>query len=322
MIQNSPGAIIGPITRFLGVIFNFVFNIVYNISHANSLGFSIIIITIVVRILLWPLTFKQLKSSVKIQDLQPKIKKIRDKYLNKKDVESQKKLNSEIQKLYIENNINPASGCLLSFIQLPIFIALNRLLSQCYNYISEIGIIYKSLSIKIMHIPGYIKIIKPLAIPKVPKNMSIDLKNIDDMQKVINKFTSTDWTNFLSHISGDTHKQISVMLNNKHSIENLFGINLIDACGLTFPGVIIPVLAVFTTFLSSYLMNKSLNNPTSSNNSMAQQSITLIFMPLLMGWISLSLSSGVGVYWITSSIIQIFQQLFANNYRKKLQEGK
>lgn len=320
MIQKNPGIIIGPITKLLGFIFNFVFNIVHDMTIANSLGISIIIITIIVRILIWPLSIKQVKNSVMMQNVQPELKKIQQKYPNKNDIESQKKLNAAIQKLYADNNINPASGCLLAFIQLPIFMALNQLLSRSYCYISDIGIIYKNLAKKIMSVPNYISIIKPIAIPKVPSSMTINLSIIDDVQKVINKFTSTDWSNFLSHLNSDTHNQLVNILLQKESIENFFGIDLIDQCGLHFPGVMIPILSVITTFLSSYFMNKMI--PVADTSVKTQQKIMLILMPLMMGGLSLTLSSGVGVYWITSSIIQLVQQLFANKYRRKLQEEK
>lgn len=320
MIQKNPGIIIGPITKLLGFIFNFVFNIVHDMTIANSLGISIIIITIIVRILIWPLSIKQVKNSVMMQNVQPELKKIQQKYPNKNDIESQKKLNAAIQKLYTDNNINPASGCLLAFIQLPIFMALNQLLSRSYCYISDIGIIYKNLAKKIMSVPNYISIIKPIAIPKVPSSMTINLSIIDDVQKVINKFTSADWSNFLSHLNSDTHNQLVNILLQKESIENFFGIDLIDQCGLHFPGVMIPILSVITTFLSSYFMNKMI--PVADTSVKTQQKIMLILMPLMMGVLSLTLSSGVGVYWITSSIIQLVQQLFANKYRRKLQEEK
>lgn len=319
MIQKEPGIIIGFITKLLGFIFNFVFDIIHdNITVANSLGISIIVITIIVRILIWPLSIKQVKNSLAMQHIQPELKKLQKKYPDKSDIESQKKLNFEIQKLYAENNIHPAGGCLLAFIQLPIFMALNQLLARSYCYISDIGDIYRNLAEKIMSVPNYVGIMKPIAIPKVPPNMTIDLRIIEDMQKVINKFTSTDWANLLAGLDLSVRPEIANLLIRKESIENFFGIDLIDQCGLHFPGVMIPILSVITTFLSSYFMNKMM--PIEDEGARTQQKIFLIIMPLMMGGFSLALSSGVGVYWITSSIIQLIQQFFANKYRKKLQE--
>ena len=320
MIQKEPGIIIGPITKLLGLVFNFIFDIVNNITKTNTLGISIIIITVIVRLLTWPLSIKQVKNSIKMQRIQPELNKLKQKYASQKDVESQKKLNLEIQKLYAENKISPASGCLLAFIQLPIFMALNQLLANSYIYISYIGKIYKRLAKKIISVPGYIAIIKPLAIPKVPKDMVINISKISDLQKVINKFTSSDWTSFLSKLDPGISTQIKNILIKKESTENFLGIDLIDPCGLKFPGVIIPILCIITTFLSSYFVNKSI--PQDDSNKKGQQNIVLFVMPIMMGILSLSLSSGVGVYWITSSIMQLIQQYFANKYRKRQQEEK
>jgi len=320
MIQKEPGLIIGPITRLLGFVFNFIFDIVNNITETNTLGISIIIITVIVRLLTWPLSIKQVKNSIKMQRVQPEINKLRQRYANQKDAESQKRFNLEIQRLYAENKISPASGCLLAFIQLPIFMALNQLLANSYIYISYIGIIYKDLAKKIISVPDYIPKIKPLAIPKVPSNMQIDLSKITDLQKVINKFTSSDWISFLSKLDPSLKSQIKNILVHKESTENFLGIDLIDPCGLKFPGVIIPILSVITTFLSSYFINKSM--PQDNNVQKEQKNIFLLVMPLMMGMLSLTLSSGVGVYWITSSIMQLIQQYFANKYRKRQQEER
>lgn len=321
MIQKDPGFIVGPITKLLGVIFNFVFNFVHDITVANSLGISIIIITIIVRLLIWPLSIKQVKNSIAMQHLQPKINKLRQKYANNnKDPQNQKKFNLELQRLYAENNISPASGCIIGLFQLPMFMALNQLLVRSYYYISDIGTIYENLAKKIMSVPNYISIIKPIAIPKVPAKMTIDLSVMSDMQKVINKFTSSDWSNFLSHVSGNTHNELMTMLVKKQSVENFFGINLLDPCGLKFPGLMIPILATVTTFLTTYYMNKMV--PKTDDTAKNQQKIMLILLPLMMGGVSFTLSSGVGVYWITSSVIQFVQQVLANKLYVNLREEK
>lgn len=84
----------------------------------SSYGLSIIAVTIVIRLLLLPLTIKQLKSSKAMQALQPQMTKIREKY---KD--NQQKLQEETMKLFQEHNVNPMSGCMPILIQMPILIA-------------------------------------------------------------------------------------------------------------------------------------------------------------------------------------------------------
>ena len=323
MMQKEPGIIIGPITRLLGWVFDRVFCVIYNVVQSNALGISIMVITVLVRLLILPLSLQQVKSSIKMQELQPQIKKLREKYLNggQSNPEIQKKFNFEVQKLYNQNGVNPAGGCILAFIQLPIFMALNQLLANSYRYIGVIGNAYKVLAEKIMSIPGYVSLIRPLAEPKVPSSMQIDLRLLADMQKVINKFTFNDWDVFLSKLDLVTKGQIKGLLIKKESLENFLGIDLIEPCGIKWPGVIIPVLVILVTFLSSYLMTKMTEPKQDDEVSGAQQKIFLLIMPLLMGFLTLNLSSGVGVYWITSSVIQALQQFCVNNFYRKSKGG-
>jgi YidC/Oxa1 family membrane protein insertase len=85
-------------------------------------GFCIIILTFVIKILFFPLTYSSTKSMAKMQELQPKMKAIRAKYKKaKQDIAQRRKMNEEIMKLYKEHGVNPAGGCLPILIQLPIF---------------------------------------------------------------------------------------------------------------------------------------------------------------------------------------------------------
>jgi YidC/Oxa1 family membrane protein insertase len=93
-------------------------------------GFSIIILTIIIKILFFPLTYSSTKSMAKMQELQPKMKAIRAKYKKaKQDIAQRRKMNEEIMKLYKEHGVNPAGGCLPMLIQLPIFWGFFRMLA-------------------------------------------------------------------------------------------------------------------------------------------------------------------------------------------------
>ena len=85
----------------------------------GNYGIAIIIVTILMRALIFPLTLKQEQSMKKMRDSQPGIDKIKEKY---KD--NPQKMNEEVMKFYKENNINPMGGCLPILIQMPIFVAL------------------------------------------------------------------------------------------------------------------------------------------------------------------------------------------------------
>ena len=97
----------------------------------NNYGLAIVVITILIKLVLFPVTQKSLKQSQNIQKAQPKISKIEKKYANKTDQESMMMKSNEMMAVYKEYKINPMSGCLLSFLQIPLFFAfyeaLNRL---------------------------------------------------------------------------------------------------------------------------------------------------------------------------------------------------
>lgn len=105
---------------------------------------SIIGLTIIVRILLIPLFFKQIKASRGMQALQPELKKLQDKYKNKKDQASRQRMSEEMMALYKEHGTSPYSSCLPVLLQMPVFFALFRVLAST-GPIAEGTYQYKSL---------------------------------------------------------------------------------------------------------------------------------------------------------------------------------
>ncbi len=89
----------------------------------KNYGLAVIIVSIIIRLLTYPLTKKTAMQSEQMKKIQPELTKIQKKYENKQDQESMVKQNQEIMALYKKYNVNPMSGCLFAFIQLPIFIA-------------------------------------------------------------------------------------------------------------------------------------------------------------------------------------------------------
>ncbi|MDQ7092456.1 YidC/Oxa1 family membrane protein insertase [Desulfosporosinus sp. PR] len=97
----------------------YLLNILYNLSSTVGLpnyGVAIILLTILIKTIIYPLTYKQMASMRKTVDLQPKIKAIQAKYKNDKE-----KANAEIMELYKQHKVNPMGGCLPIVVQLPIF---------------------------------------------------------------------------------------------------------------------------------------------------------------------------------------------------------
>ena len=109
----------GSIKTFMVIVLSFFYSIFHNY------GIAIIVLTIIIKILFAPLTHKSFESMRKMQELQPQMKALQEKYKNEPQ-----KLNKEIMGLYKQHKANPFSGCFPLLLQMPIFIALYQTLSQ------------------------------------------------------------------------------------------------------------------------------------------------------------------------------------------------
>lgn len=96
----------------------------------NDYGIAIILFTVLTKVLLFPLTLKQQKSSAVMQQLKPKLDEIQQKYANNRE-----KLSEETMKLYQEYGVSPTGGCLPLLVQLPIIFALYQIIEKPYTYI-------------------------------------------------------------------------------------------------------------------------------------------------------------------------------------------
>ena len=94
-------------------------------GFVHNYGISIILLTIIIKIIFWPLTHKSQKSMRQMQKLQPLMKKIREKYKDNREM-----MNKELMGLYRTYKVNPMSGCLPMLIQIPVFFALYRVLGS------------------------------------------------------------------------------------------------------------------------------------------------------------------------------------------------
>lgn len=89
----------------------------------SSYGLAIIVVTLLIKLILFPVTYKSLKQSESIKEAQPKLQKIEKKYANKTDQQSMMMKSNEMMAVYKEYKINPISGCLMGFLQIPLFFA-------------------------------------------------------------------------------------------------------------------------------------------------------------------------------------------------------
>ena len=114
-------------TLFYQPIFNLLI-FLYNIVPLHDLGLAIILLTLIVRLLLYPLSKKAIESQKRLQEVQPEIERIKEKYKNDKE-----KMGPELMALYKEKNINPFSSCLPILIQLPFLIAIYKVFFNILN---------------------------------------------------------------------------------------------------------------------------------------------------------------------------------------------
>lgn len=152
--QNYPFTGISEVVNygwgFIGSIASVMLKgIVFIHGFIPNWGWALVIFTIFIKILLFPLTYASSVSMAKMQTLQPKIKAIRKKYKNLKDMEQRRKMNEETMALYRQEKVNPAGGCLPMLLQMPILIAFFRLLPISINFRHEPWILWiTDLSIK------------------------------------------------------------------------------------------------------------------------------------------------------------------------------
>jgi YidC/Oxa1 family membrane protein insertase len=253
----------------------------------------------------------------KMQLLQPEINKIKAKYGDSKDPEIVKKIQMEQQALYQKNKVNPLMGCLPMLITLPIFFALNSLFRETYRYIGRIGDLYTQISNAIISVPGFnaIPAFRELVRAKLPKGVAFDFFKAADVSKAVNVFTPADWAGVQAAFPAEGWAGIAALLEKKDATETFLTLNMVSPAGLKWPGIVIPILVAATTLLSSFIMMKTSNNQDSQQKT--QTYMMMIVMPVMMFMFTINMSSGVGIYWIVSSVYQTVQQYLLNKYYSK-----
>lgn len=238
--------------------------------------------TVGVKTLLLPMTIKQVQSTSKISELQPQVQEIQKKYSADKEKQS-----AEMMKLYQENKVNPAGGCLPLLIQMPILFSLYYVISQPLKYM-----VGKS--------PEMIAQLYSL-IPSGGGNMK-DLSII---------------TYFSSH--PEQFSQVSNLLKPEDLLNmNFLGINLgavpswnpvnYITSGTDIHSyllLLIPILSGLTSYISTkYSMKDTLKASETEMQASIQNNMALL-SPIMSGVIAFTVPAGLGLYWIIGNIYQL-----------------
>jgi YidC/Oxa1 family membrane protein insertase len=226
-------------------------SILYGITH--NYGLAIIILTLIIRAIMYPLMQKQIVAMRDTQKIQPLIQEIQKKYSHDKE-----RMNQEVMALYKQHKINPMGGCLPLLIQMPILILFFRVLREFKYFIPNTEIIDS----------GFLWI-KNLAAP-----------------------------------------------------DELFGVMGNYSIG------ILPFLVAASMYFQQKLTMSAMpaagqSSASSSSNPAADtQKIMGTVMPLMIGFISFNLPSGLSLYWLTSTLFDIGQRLIINKKDKNTEAEK
>lgn len=286
------------ISSLFGYILNFIYEIVKNY------GLAIIIFSVLLKLILLPLSIKQQKTMKKTAKIQGKVKEIQDKYKN-----DQVKMNQEMMDLYKRENLSPFSGCLTSIIQIILLFAMFGLVRSPLTYM-------KKIDTEILN--NYVAEIKQ----EVGENsISRNYPQISIL-KYVNNYKTTEDPLYINM--------------------DFFGLDLSNVPQENWQEwqvYIIPVLYVLTTIISMKITSKMTstqskssdiievkkedNKENNKDNEMSPEEMTAQmnksmtwFMPLMSISISIIAPLGLALYWLVNNILMIGERLILNKVIK------
>ena len=322
MVLTKAGSILGPIATVLGYVMNILFRFTSSFGVFN-VGLCIILFTIVMKTLMIPLTIKQQKTTKLMSVMNPEIQAIQKKYKGKSDQESMQRQNVEIQAVYEKYGTSMTGGCLPLLIQMPILLALYRVIYNIPAYVPSVRVYFDNVVTPLMGQADYaqkLQEITNIATACGGKLDKFDFTNANRLVDMLYKFSTSQWGELqalfpaISDVIGQNAAVVERM-------NTFLGLNMAEAPGWV-PSFawIIPVLAAVSQWFSTKLMSG--NQPSTSadaENPMAQSMKTMTTtMPLFSAFICITMPAGLGIYWIATSVVTIIQQLIVNAYMDKV----
>ncbi|XP_057956077.1 inner membrane protein PPF-1, chloroplastic isoform X2 [Malania oleifera] len=214
-------------------------------------GFAIILLTVIVKIATYPLTKKQVESTLAMQNLQPKIKAIQERYNG-----NQERIQLETSRLYRQAGVNPLAGCFPTLATIPVWIGLYQALSNVANE----GLLTEGF----------------FWIPSLGGPTTITARQSGSGISWLFPFV-------------DGHPPLGW-----HD---------------TAAYLVLPVLLIVSQYVSMELMKPPQTDDPSQKNTL----LVLKFLPLMIGYFSLSVPSGLSIYWFTNNVLSTAQQVWLRN---------
>lgn len=282
-------------SEIIGIPLGYIMWLMYQITH--NYAWAIILFTLITKIILFPLSVKQQKSSAAMAAFQPKLEKLKKQYAN-----NQQKLQEEQMKLYSEEGINPMASCLPLFIQFPILYGIFDVVYRPLTHILHAG---EGAIKAATEITRNIFTADGGAVPAYFEHRP-EIYIVKEVQKDPSAFSSMaeQFPDFADKV---------VNFNNK-----LFGIVDLGDIPTLHPEawnaaavilLMIPIMSgVIQLAMTIYMQirNKKMN-PDAPN--MGGMNIMLYVMPLFSIWIAFRYPAGIGFYWTMSSLFSFVQSI-------------
>ncbi len=254
----------------LGWIMSMIYNLIGNY------GITLILFTLVTKVILLPLSVKQKKSTIRMSAFQPEIQRIQKKYAN-----NQQKQTEELARLQKEHNFSMTSGCLPLLIQMPILFGLIKVI---YEPLRHIGGVSKAT----------IETLMPVAQDIVGKlsTYSPQTSIITAIKQAPEKFASMLDAETIALVQEMDLTFLGMDLTATPSLKVINGL------------LLIPVLSVVIMFAQTMLSQK-----LSGQQTNGQANIMMGVSTLMMGYFAFLMPAGVSIYWIFSGVFGIIQEL-------------
>lgn len=310
--------ILGDIIDFIALLMGYIMQALFFITGGFNIGLCIILFTIIVRLIMMPMTIKQQRFSKLSSMMQPELAAIQNKYKGKSDTASMQKMQAETKAVYEKYGTSPTGGCLQMFIQLPIFYGIFAVVRDIPYYVPRVKALFEPIISAITGVTNYSQVL-------IDSGLTTTACDTEDaLLRFLNAFSSEQWDTlknaFASYGNGisDTIAQQSEKILH---VNNFFGINLATAPGFELSlALLIPLLAGLTQWLSVKLMQTKspVNEDDESNTAAQSMKMMNAMMPVISAVFCISMPSGLGLYWIMGSVVQCVQQVFINKYMDKV----
>ena len=331
LLTKSTTFIIGPVATLLGYIMNGIFWVQSQIG-IESIGLCIILFTIVIYMLLMPLTIKQQKFSKLQSKMNPELQAIQKKYKDKRqDQAAMMKMNEETQAVYQKYGVNPMGSCLQLVIQMPILFALYRVIWNIPAYVGTVKNAFLPLAQALMNVSGAQDFMAEIA----SKN-AVSFKEMTELTliDVLYKFKPENWSALLKQFP-DLSSLITSTQGDVDRMNYFLGLNIADSPASIFQtalaagsvlmiiaALLVPVLSALTQWLNTKLMSTQNDTQPTSGGAADTMAATMksmnVMMPIMSAVFCFTLPVGMGIYWIIGAVVRSIQQLVVNKHIDKM----